>query len=41
MNEQRHLPQEAGYNLRLRHPNFEDYFVVCEPRAEGRPDRAS
>ena len=30
MNEQRHLPQEAGYNLRLRHPNFEDYFVVWE-----------
>ena len=30
MNEQRQLPQEAGYNLRLRHPEFEDHFVVWE-----------
>ena len=30
MTEQRHLPQEAGYNLRLRHPDFEDYFAVWE-----------
>ena len=30
MNEQRHLPQEAGYNLRLRHPDFEDYLAVWE-----------
>ena len=30
MSEQRHLPQEAGYNLRLRHPDFEEYFAVWE-----------
>ena len=30
MTEQRYLPQEAGYNLRLRHPDFEDYFAVWE-----------
>ena len=30
MNEQRDLPQEAGYNLRRRHPDFEDYFAVWE-----------
>ena len=30
MSEQRDLPQEAGYNLRLRHPDFEDYFAVWE-----------
>ncbi|MDE0388603.1 MAG: alpha/beta hydrolase [Rhodospirillales bacterium] len=34
MNEQRHLPQEAGYNLRLRHPDFEDYFAVWEAESE-------
>lgn len=30
MSEQRNLPQEAGYNLRLRHPEFEEYFAVWE-----------
>ena len=30
MSEQRDLPQEAGYNLRLRHPEFEEYFAVWE-----------
>ncbi|MDE0391643.1 MAG: alpha/beta hydrolase [Rhodospirillales bacterium] len=30
MNEQRDLPQEAGYNLRQRHPEFEEYFAVWE-----------
>ena len=30
MSEQRNLPQEAGYNLRLRHPDFEEYFAVWE-----------
>ena len=30
MSGQRHLPQEAGYNLRLRHPDFEEYFAVWE-----------
>ena len=30
MNQQRDLPQEAGYNLRQRHPDFEDYFAVWE-----------
>ena len=34
MNEQRHLPQEAGYNLRLRHPDFEDYFAVWKAESE-------
>ena len=33
MSEQRHLPQEAGYNLRRRHPDFEDYFAVWESRS--------
>ena len=33
MSEQRHLPQEAGYNLRMRHPDFEDYFAVWECRS--------
>ena len=28
MSERRDLPQEAGYNLRLRHPEFEEYFAV-------------
>ena len=28
MTEQRQLPQEAGYNLRRRHPDFEEYFAV-------------
>ena len=26
----RDLPQEAGYNLRLRHPDFEDHFAIWE-----------
>ena len=30
MSEQRDLPQEAGYNVRRRHPDFEDYFAVWE-----------
>ena len=30
MSEQRDLPQEAGYNLRLRHPEFEEYFAAWE-----------
>ena len=30
MNEQRKLPQEAGYNLRLRHPDFDEYLAVWE-----------
>ena len=30
MSEQRHLPQEAGYNLRLRHPDFEEYFALWQ-----------
>ena len=30
MSEQRDLPQEAGYNLRRRHPDFEDHFAVWE-----------
>ena len=30
MSEQRHLPQETGYNLRMRHPDFEEYFRVWE-----------
>ena len=28
MSEQRDLPQEAGYNLRQRHPDHEEYFAV-------------
>ena len=28
MSEQRNLPQEAGYNLRLRHPDHAEYFAV-------------
>ena len=32
MTEQRHLPQEAGYSLRLRHPDFEDHFAVWDGR---------
>ena len=30
MNEQRKLPQEAGYNLRRRHLDFEEYLAVWE-----------
>ena len=30
MSEHRYLPQEAGYNLRQRHPDYDDYFVVWE-----------
>ena len=30
MSEQRDLPQEAGYNLRLRHPDFGDYLAILE-----------
>ena len=30
MSERRNLPQEAGYNLRLRHPEFEEYFAVWQ-----------
>ena len=30
MSQQRDLSQEAGYNLRLRHPDFEEYFTVWE-----------
>ena len=33
MSEQRHLPQEAGYNLRMRHPDFEEYFAVWAARS--------
>ena len=30
MSEQRDLSQEAGYNLRLRHPDFEEYFALWQ-----------
>ena len=30
MSEQRDLPQEAGYNVRRRHPDFEEHFAVWE-----------
>ena len=30
MSEQRDLPQEAGYNLRRRHPDHDEYFAVWE-----------
>ena len=30
MSEQRNLPEEAGYNLRLRHPDHEEHFVMWE-----------
>ena len=30
MSEQRNLPEEAGYNLRLRHPDHEEHFAVWE-----------
>ena len=30
MNEPRDLPQEAGYNVRRRHPDFEEHFAVWE-----------
>jgi len=30
MSEQRNLPQEAGYNLRRRHPDFADHLAVWE-----------
>ena len=30
MSERRDLPQEAGYNLRLRHPDFQDYIEAWE-----------
>ena len=30
MNEQRDLPQEAGYNLRRRHPDYEEHFAVWD-----------
>ena len=30
MSEQRNLPEEAGYNLRLRHPDHEEHFEMWE-----------
>ena len=30
MSERRELPQEAGYNLRLRHPEHDEYFAVWD-----------
>ena len=30
MDEQRDLPQEAGYNLRRRHPDYEEHFAVWD-----------
>ncbi len=30
MSERKDLPLEVGYNLRLRHPDFEDHFAIWE-----------
>lgn len=34
MSEQRDLPQEAGYNLRLRHPDRPEHFAIWDTESE-------
>ena len=34
MSEQRELPQEAGYNLRLRHPDHPEHFAIWDAESE-------
>ena len=34
MNEPRNLPQEPGYNVRLRHPDYPDHFAIWDAESE-------